>query len=65
MRLPYPYDALAPTVYDWRGLPAPERVEPVAFLEDARVPLGLTPVEPCSFTLACLQSAWGPGGPQN
>lgn len=65
MSLPYPYDALAPAVHDWRGLPAPERVEPFAFLEDARLPRGLTPVEPCSFGLACVRSAWGPGGLRN
>ena len=65
MRLPFPYHSLAPTVGDWRSLPAPERVEPFAFLKDASLPLVLTPVEPCSFGLACLQSAWGPSGPRN
>ncbi len=65
MRLPYPYDALAPPVRDWRDLPTFDRVEPFAFLEDAGLPRDLTPVEPCSFGLACVQSAWGPGGPRN
>ena len=46
-------------------LPAPERVEPFAFLEDALLPLTLTLVEPAAFVLACVQASWGPGGPQN
>jgi hypothetical protein len=37
--LPHPYDALAPTVDDWRDLPAPEPAEPFAFLEDELLPL--------------------------
>ena len=47
------------------GLPAPERVEPFAFLEDELLPLRLTLVEPAAFVLACVQAAWGPHGPQN
>jgi hypothetical protein len=46
-------------------LPAPERVEPFAFLEDELLPLTITPVEPAAFVLACVQAAWGPRGPQN
>jgi hypothetical protein len=46
-------------------LPAPERVEPFAFLEDELLPLTLTPVEPAAFVLACVQAAWGPHGPKN
>ena len=43
-------------------LPAPERVEPFAFLEDKRLPLTVTLVEPAAFVLACVQAAWGPTG---
>ena len=46
-------------------LPAPERVEPFAFLEDEILPLTFTPVEPAAFVLVCVQAAWGPEGPQN
>jgi hypothetical protein len=46
-------------------LPPPERVEPLAFLEDELVPLALTLVEPAAFALACTQAAWGPHGPRN
>jgi hypothetical protein len=46
-------------------LPAPERIEPIAFLEDELLPLTLTPVEPAAFVLACVQAAWGPSGPEN
>ena len=46
-------------------LPAPERVEPFAFLEDELLPLRITLVEPAAFVLACVQAAWGPYGPQN
>ena len=46
-------------------LPAPERVEPFAFLEDELLPLTLTLVEPTAFVLACVQAAWGPHGPRN
>jgi hypothetical protein len=46
-------------------LPAPERVEPFAFLEDELLPLTLTPVEPTAFVLACVQADWGPHGPKN
>ena len=46
-------------------LPAPERVEPFAFLEDELLPLALAPVEPTAFVLACVQAAWGPRGPRN
>ena len=46
-------------------LPAPERVEPRVFLEDELLPLGMAPVEPAAFALACVQAAWGPHGPRN
>jgi hypothetical protein len=46
-------------------LPAAERVEPFASLEDVLLPLTLTPVEPTAFVLACVQAAWGPHGSQN
>ena len=46
-------------------LPAPERVEPFAFLEAERLPLKLTPLEPAAFLLACVHAAWGPHGPRN
>lgn len=46
-------------------LPAPERVEPFAFLEDECLPLTVTLVEPAAFLLACVQAAWGPHGPRN
>jgi hypothetical protein len=46
-------------------LPAPERVEPLAFLEDELLPFALGPVEPAAFVLACVQAAWGPHGPRN
>ena len=46
-------------------LPAPERVVPRAFLEDELLPLGMAPVEPVAFVLACVQAAWGPYGPRN
>jgi hypothetical protein len=46
-------------------LPAPERVEPFAFLEDELLPLTLTPVEPTAFVRACVQADWGPHGPKN
>ena len=46
-------------------LPATERVEPFAFLEDTRLPSGMTLVEPIAFALACVQAAWGPYGPRN
>ena len=46
-------------------LPAPVRVKPFAFLEDERLPLRITLVEPGAFVLACVQAAWGPYGPQN
>jgi hypothetical protein len=46
-------------------LPAPERVEPSAFIEDELLPLALAPVEPAAFALACVQAAWGPYGPRN
>jgi hypothetical protein len=47
------------------ALPAPERVEPFAFLEDEFLPLTFTLVEPAAFVLACVQAAWGPHGPRN
>ena len=46
-------------------LPAPERVEPFAFLEDKRLPARITLVEPAAFALACVQAAWDPHGPRN
>ena len=46
-------------------LPAPERVEPFAFLEDELLPLARAPVEPAAFVLACVRAAWGPHGPRN
>ena len=46
-------------------LPAAERVVPLAFIEDALLPLAMAPVEPAAFVLACVQAAWGPYGPQN
>jgi len=46
-------------------VPAPERVEPFAFLEDELLPLRIMLVEPAAFVLACVQAAWGPYGPQN
>ncbi len=46
-------------------LPAPERVEPFAFLEDELLPFALAPVEPFAFALACVQAFWGPYGPLN
>jgi hypothetical protein len=46
-------------------LPAPERVEPWAFIEDELLPLAMAPVEPAAFVLACVQAAWGPHGPRN
>ncbi len=46
-------------------LPAPERVEPHAYLEDDLLPRALAPVEPAAFALACVQAAWGPRGPLN
>jgi hypothetical protein len=47
------------------ALPAPERVEPLAFIEDDLLPLAMAPVEPLAFALACVQAAWGPQGPRN
>ena len=46
-------------------LPAPERVEPLAFIEDELLPLAMAPVEPAAFVLACVQAVWGPHGPRN
>jgi hypothetical protein len=46
-------------------LPAPERIEPFAFLEDTCLPPWITLVEPTAFALASVQAAWGPYGPQN
>ncbi len=46
-------------------LPAPELVEPFAFLEDTRLPPRITLVEPTAFVLACVCAVWGPYGPQN
>jgi hypothetical protein len=46
-------------------LPAPERVEPWAFIEDDLLPLAMAPVEPAAFVIACVQAAWGPHGLRN
>jgi hypothetical protein len=46
-------------------LPAPERAEPFAFLEDERLPPRITLVEPTAFVLEYVQAAWSPYGPQN
>jgi hypothetical protein len=46
-------------------LPAPEPVEPFAFLEDDLLPRALTPVEPVAYALACAQAMWGASGPRN
>jgi hypothetical protein len=46
-------------------LPAPERVEPLAFVEDELLPLAMAPVEPAAFVLACAKAAWGPHGLRN
>ena len=46
-------------------LPVPERVEPLAFIEDELLPLAMAPVEPAAVILACVRVAWGPHGPQN
>ena len=46
-------------------LPAPERVEPWAFIEDDLLPLAMAPVEPAAFVIACVQATWGPHGPRN
>jgi hypothetical protein len=46
-------------------LPAPEPVEPFAFLEDDLLPPVLAPVEPTAFALACVQASWGARGPRN
>lgn len=46
-------------------LPVPERVEPLAFIDDELLPLAMAPVEPAAFVLECVRAAWGPDGPQN
>jgi hypothetical protein len=46
-------------------LPAPAPVEPVAFLDDERMPSAFARVEPAAFALACVQAMWGPRGPRN
>jgi hypothetical protein len=46
-------------------LPEPERVEPLAFIEDALLPLAMAPVEPAAFVLACVKAAWGSHGLRN
>jgi hypothetical protein len=46
-------------------LPEPERVEPLAFIDDELLPLAMAPVEPAAFVLACVQAAWGRHGPRN
>jgi len=46
-------------------LPAPERVEPLAFIEDELLPRAMAPVEPAAFVIACVQAAWGFHGLRN
>jgi hypothetical protein len=46
-------------------LPAPERVEPLVFIEDELLPLAMARVEPAAFVLACVEAAWAPRGPRN
>jgi hypothetical protein len=46
-------------------VPAPERVEPSACIEDELLPLAMAPVEPAAFVLACVKAAWGPLGLRN
>jgi hypothetical protein len=46
-------------------LPAPARVEPFAFLDDALLPRALPLMEPTAFALACAQALWGARGPRN
>jgi hypothetical protein len=46
-------------------LPAPERVEPLAFIEDELLPLAMAPVEPAAFVLACIRAAWASHGVRN
>jgi hypothetical protein len=46
-------------------LPALEPVQPLAFLEDTRLPQQIALVEPVAFALACVQAVWGPRGLSN
>jgi hypothetical protein len=46
-------------------LPAAERVEPVAFVEDELLPRAMAPVEPTAFVLVCVRAAWGFHGLRN
>jgi hypothetical protein len=46
-------------------LPALEPVQPLVFLEDARLPQTIALVEPAAFALACVQALWGPRGLSN
>ena len=46
-------------------LPAPERVEPLAFIEDEILPRAMAPVEPAAFGITCVQAAWGFHGLRN
>ena len=43
-------------------LPAPERVEPLAFIEDELLPRAMAAVGPAEFVLTCVQAVWGPTG---
>jgi hypothetical protein len=45
-------------------LPAPDRVEPFAFLDDELLPPTITLVEPVAFVLACVPAAWVHTGPR-
>jgi hypothetical protein len=46
-------------------LPAPECVEPLAFIEDELLPLAMAPVEPAAFILACIRATWLSHGLRN
>jgi hypothetical protein len=40
-------------------LPAPERAEPLAFIEDELLPRAMAPVETAACVITCIQAAWG------
>jgi hypothetical protein len=46
-------------------LPAPERVAPLAFIDDELLPRAMAPVEPAAFVLTCIQAVWGSHGLRN
>jgi hypothetical protein len=46
-------------------LPAPERAQPLAYIEDQLLPLVIAPVEPAAFVLACIRAAWASHGLRN